>query len=213
MANYKVAYGPKDYMGTAIQMGIIPPGCIILTEDSEEMFFYDLSRNLVEYKKKDQFDSYEEATEWIEKNDCSGQIISVHEGDKCTPYIVGYDGSISRISGTDYIVENRAPDSSLDKNYSTLTHWIDVSTETVYVLVAVRDDKAVWKSITGGSSYKFDQVIPADTWIIEHNLNCYPSVTIVDRDGVINVGELTYIDVSSLYVRFSAAISGSAYLN
>lgn len=55
--------------------------------------------------------------------------------------------------------------------------------------------------------------VPSATWTINHGLNCYPSVTIVDSTGREVIGAVEYIDADNLTVTFSAAFSGTAYLN
>jgi len=50
-------------------------------------------------------------------------------------------------------------------------------------------------------------------WEIIHNLEKYPSVTVIDSANTIVEGEVTYIDLNTLNVNFSAGFSGTAYLN
>lgn len=213
MANYKVAYGKRDNMNTAIELGVIPPGCIILTEDSHEIFFYDLEKEIRAYEERYKFDTYDEAADWVRHNDCKGQIFSVHEDDKCNLYVVGYDNQLHSIT-TNYIIEDKDP-TELDDDHDTLTYWINANTEDVYILVSVSPQQAHWKLVTssGDKSYKFTQSIASDNWIIEHNLKKYPSVFVKSLDGESVVGEVNYIDESVLYIRFTSPISGYAYLN
>ena len=101
MANYKVAYGKRDDVEYAIESGIIPPGCIIITEDSFEIFFYDLSRRLKTYQERYKFESLEEAEEWLEDHTCSGQIFSVHdEVEGCNLYLVDYENKLEKVEKT-----------------------------------------------------------------------------------------------------------------
>lgn len=62
-------------------------------------------------------------------------------------------------------------------------------------------------------TYVYSQVTATKTWDIEHNLNKYPSVTIVDSGNNIVVGDVNYIDKNNVRVNFNAAFSGNAYLN
>lgn len=98
MANYKVAYGKRVNITPAINSGIIPPGCIILTEDSSEIFFYDLSKNLKTYVSKNKFSSIQEARSWVETYDISGEVISIQEGSLCNAYLVNYSKQIIPLS-------------------------------------------------------------------------------------------------------------------
>jgi hypothetical protein len=62
-------------------------------------------------------------------------------------------------------------------------------------------------------SYNHDQAVASNTWVINHNLNKYPSVTITDSANDEVEGEVRYNGLNSLTVRFSAPFSGKAYLN
>lgn len=61
--------------------------------------------------------------------------------------------------------------------------------------------------------YLFNQVSASNKWYIKHNLNKYPSVTIVDSAENVVVGEVQYINNNELTVYFTAPFSGRAYLN
>ena len=67
----------------------------------------------------------------------------------------------------------------------------------------------------GGSDarYEFEQVIASATWVIEHNLSKYPSVTIVTSSGDEVIGDLHYDSLNQVTLTFSGAFAGKAYLN
>ena len=69
--------------------------------------------------------------------------------------------------------------------------------------------------IGGGDDahFVFSQEVVSRVWEIEHNLNKYPSVTIVDAGGNILNTEVEYIDKNNLEVRFEASTSGKVYMN
>ena len=66
-------------------------------------------------------------------------------------------------------------------------------------------------------TYKFshihNQTVSSSTWNITHNLNKYPSVSVVDSSNEEVIGEVVYINSNSLTVKFSAPFSGKAFLN
>jgi hypothetical protein len=66
-------------------------------------------------------------------------------------------------------------------------------------------------------SYKFShihtQTVSSSTWSITHNLNKYPSVSVVDSSNEEVIGEVQHINPNSLTVKFSAPFSGKAFLN
>ena len=63
------------------------------------------------------------------------------------------------------------------------------------------------------ASFIFSQNSNADVWEVEHNLDKYPSVTIVDSGDNIVYAEVQYVDSNNLTIRFNGATSGKAYLN
>lgn len=56
------------------------------------------------------------------------------------------------------------------------------------------------------------QNTPSATWTITHSLGGNPSVTVVDSAKSVVVGEVTYVDTSTVRIEFSGAFSGYAYL-
>lgn len=65
----------------------------------------------------------------------------------------------------------------------------------------------------GDLDYTHNQIVPSTTWNITHNLNKFPSVTIVDSGGTVVIGDVTHINNDSLTVTFNSAFAGKAYLN
>lgn len=61
--------------------------------------------------------------------------------------------------------------------------------------------------------FKFIQGVPSSEWVIVHNLDKYPSVTVVDSAENTVIGEVQYINSNKLIVTFTAPFSGKAYLN
>lgn len=63
------------------------------------------------------------------------------------------------------------------------------------------------------NTLEFNQMIPAGTWSIIHNLGKFPSVTVVDSGGTVVDGNVNYIDDNTIEIEFSFSFSGKAYLN
>ena len=59
----------------------------------------------------------------------------------------------------------------------------------------------------------FNQPTPQVTWTINHNLNKFPSVSVVNTNNILMYGDTTYVDKDNLTITFSAGFSGKAYLN
>ena len=66
---------------------------------------------------------------------------------------------------------------------------------------------------TSRVAYTHLQVSSSNTWVINHNLNFYPNVTVQDSAGTIYEGEISYTNLNSITVTFSSAFSGKAYLS
>lgn len=60
--------------------------------------------------------------------------------------------------------------------------------------------------------YVYTQATPSTTWVINHTLGGYPSVSVVDSAKTVVFGEVTYQSTSQVVVNFSTAFSGFAYL-
>ena len=62
-------------------------------------------------------------------------------------------------------------------------------------------------------TYRHIQGLPSNTWVITHNLNKYPSVTVQDSAGSIVLGEITYNSLNTITLTFSGSFSGQAHFN
>ena len=63
------------------------------------------------------------------------------------------------------------------------------------------------------NTFEFEQGIASDTWVIEHNLNKYPTVVLVDSAGRQFYGEVVYNSKNQVTVLINGATKGKAYLN
>lgn len=63
------------------------------------------------------------------------------------------------------------------------------------------------------ATFVFEQGIASDEWVIEHNLNKYPSVSVVDSANNVITPEVEYIDLNNIVVRMNGATTGKAFLN
>jgi hypothetical protein len=60
--------------------------------------------------------------------------------------------------------------------------------------------------------FVFSQLTPSDEWVITHDLDGFPSVTVVDSAGSVVVGNIQYNDTETVTLTFSGGFSGKAYL-
>lgn len=61
--------------------------------------------------------------------------------------------------------------------------------------------------------YTHDQAEAASTWVVEHNLNRYPSIMVVDSAGSRVDYAAKYINSNTCELYFNAPFTGTAYLN
>ena len=97
--------------------------------------------------------------------------------------------------------------------------WLDtVAQSASTVLMAASDaEQSAQEAREAAASIKLGyvhiQIAAATTWDITHDLDKYPSVTVVDSGGNVVVGDVEYLTTSHIRVHFSAEFSGKAYLN
>ena len=63
------------------------------------------------------------------------------------------------------------------------------------------------------TSYIHEQPTPSASWAINHMLNYFPNVTVVDSAGSDVVGSISYVDQDNLVITFNAPFGGKAYLS
>ena len=68
-------------------------------------------------------------------------------------------------------------------------------------------------SSVGDKTFVFTQGTPIYQWDITHNLNKFPSVSVVDSFNEQVIGSVEYINKNRLTVTFAAPFSGQAYCN
>lgn len=84
---------------------------------------------------------------------------------------------------------------------------------SVYVAgtgIEITDDNVINNTQT---TYIHEQGIASDSWKIEHNLNRFPSVTVVDTSGMEVNCAVTYTDKNNCILTMNAPFKGKAYLN
>lgn len=62
-------------------------------------------------------------------------------------------------------------------------------------------------------TFIFEQSVASDTWEIEHNLDKFPSVTIVDSAGTVYYPAVHYDSSNKVTVTMNGATTGKAFLN
>lgn len=62
-------------------------------------------------------------------------------------------------------------------------------------------------------NYVHNQGVTASTWTINHNLNRYPNINIVDSNNIIIVGEVNYQNLNTIQLTFNSGTIGKAFLS
>lgn len=99
---------------------------------------------------------------------------------------------------------------NLDVEFDEFEYSLDkqgISNDLIEVKVTPTTIEAISKT------YMFEQAIPSATWEIQHNLNKYPSVSIVDSAGSVVMGDVLYVDKNKVVLTFIGQFNGKAYLN
>ena len=77
----------------------------------------------------------------------------------------------------------------------------------------IDNDGVLSVTVAGDKEFIFNQYNASATWEIQHYLDKYPSVTVVDSAGTEVLGNVEYVNRDSIVVSFNAPFSGVAYLN
>jgi len=98
------------------------------------------------------------------------------------------------------------------------TDFYDVVLEYVQGNGSIEEDRFYFFSLVQldvaiDKKYVYNQSTASATWNIQHNLNKFPSATMVLSTGQKGYGDVTYIDENNLTITFASAESGKAYIN
>jgi len=67
--------------------------------------------------------------------------------------------------------------------------------------------------INSSNTFTFTQGSPATVWNVQHDLEKFPSVSVINNNNIVIYGQIDYINNKKLTITFSAALTGKAYLN
>lgn len=69
------------------------------------------------------------------------------------------------------------------------------------------------KVVNTDKNYIHVQNTASDRWEVTHNLNKYPSITVLDSAGTVVIGEIEHVSINKLILTFKGAFSGKAICN
>ena len=67
--------------------------------------------------------------------------------------------------------------------------------------------------IENDKNYVHNQTTASDTWVINHNLNKYPAVSVIDSANNEVIGDIEYDNTNQVTITFTSAFKGKATLN
>ena len=69
------------------------------------------------------------------------------------------------------------------------------------------------RAVINSTTFIFEQGIASDVWVITHNLNKAPSITLVDSSGAEFQARKVYNSLNQVTIYLNGATTGKAYLN
>ena len=145
----------------------------------------------------------------------SGPYESVDRANESIPIAIRYPSMIVRIVGKGgaflYWYKDGVGDGDLVQYLGEDFKRINDKYTELHDDLNVKYDELNSKS--GDSHYEVSINLPSKVWDITHNLNKKPSVTIINNDNQVVIGDVQYIDKNNLKVSFSAEFSGKAICN
>ena len=94
-------------------------------------------------------------------------------------------------------------------NFTLVKHNGSLASEKYYGIAAV----PIPVSQAGDKHFTYTQLSASSTWNITHNLDKFPSVSVVDSGNNVVIGDIQYTNTNELTITFNASFSGKAYLN
>lgn len=73
--------------------------------------------------------------------------------------------------------------------------------------------EAAAEGLVSDKTFVYEQGVASDTWVIEHNMGKYPSVSLVDSAGTQFDADVEYNSENICTVRMNGATTGKAFLN
>ena len=69
------------------------------------------------------------------------------------------------------------------------------------------------RAVINSTTFIFEQGIASDVWVITHNLNKAPSITLIDSSGAEFQARKVYNSLNQVTIYLNGATTGKAYLN
>lgn len=131
------------------------------------------------------------------ENTCSNDNWFLNEG--------GSGPVIDTINDSDVTLLNDYGDLDITKDIETQQ---DLNQVLSSILQTILNNQTV-----GDKHYTHEQVVASSLWIVNHNLNKYPSVTVVDSANTLLLTPYEYINNNTVHIEFNGPFAGKAYIN
>ena len=131
------------------------------------------------------------------ENTCSNDNWFLNEG--------GSGPVIDTINDSDVTLLNDYGDLDITKDIETQQYLNQVLSS---ILQTILNNQTV-----GDKHYTHEQVVASSLWIVNHNLNKYPSVTVVDSANTLLLTPYEYINNNTVHIEFNGPFAGKAYIN
>ena len=110
------------------------------------------------------------------------------------------------------VVEVEVPGPAGASAYQTAVENGFVGTEEEW-LESLKGEEGEQGPVGPDKNYVHFQSMASDEWTVNHNLNKYPAVRVIDTSGNEVIGDVHDVDENTLRISFSAAFSGRALIN
>ena len=118
-------------------------------------------------------------------------------------------GAIQPSSGNVTITGNLTVDGSVTLNSLAASRVMFTDASSQVTTKTPVDARTALQTTT----YTYTQGVAANPWVINHNLNAFPTVWVIDPLNRAGWAEVEYVDSNTLKVHFPGALSGTGYLN
>lgn len=130
-------------------------------------------------------------------------------------YVATFDFENKTIS-TEFDILNNSIQAEFDIENPSIETTLDLVFSPQFVSQLINDKGYVTREELDNvtkASFIFEQYLASSIWEIQHDLNRFPSVTVVDSAGNEIISEVIYIDNNNIKIVFKASFKGKAFLN
>lgn len=106
---------------------------------------------------------------------------------------------------------NSVNTTKLNEAYDNTVRSIGVTNSPTDTTITLTTEDNTQITTSFATSYIHEQTVGANQWIVNHNLNKYPKVTIVNDINVEVIGDIVYTNTNQVIISFSIPFVGKAY--